>query len=361
MRVEVVAADAGAGIAARAARWSRSFGAEVAVRPVGPAGPADAVASSTADAVVLTAGAHVDDPALAAAVREAAVPVVHADTDAVTGPSGAVRAACDRVVQGRGQASLRFAVRLAAALAAGPRPVTHAYGMNSAQVADWRPAAGDDGTEGAGQSGATQPPGPRPPPSGAPVVVLLHGGFWLHEWERDLMDPLAVDLAARGWATWNVEYRRLGPTGGGWPATLEDVRAAVAALPRAHGPVVAVGHSAGGHLAAWLAADGAVDGAVAVAGVLDVAAAVADRLGGGAVAAFAGTDPEAADPPPPQVPVVLVHGGADRVVPPAQSESLARRHGLALSVVHGEDHFAVLDPGSRTWAQTVAAVQRLPA
>ena len=72
------------------------------------------------------------------------------------------------------------------------------------------------------------------------------------------MTPLARDLAARGFAAWNIEYRRVGQEGGGWPGTLEDVAAAADAVPGLDGVdpsrVVTVGHSAGGHLALWLAA-----------------------------------------------------------------------------------------------------------
>ena len=62
-----------------------------------------------------------------------------------------------------------------------------------------------------------------------PVAVLIHGGFWRHHWTRDTTDALAVDLARRGFATWNMEYRRVG-MGGGYPSTLQDVAAAVAFL-----------------------------------------------------------------------------------------------------------------------------------
>ena len=60
-----------------------------------------------------------------------------------------------------------------------------------------------------------------------PCVVLVHGGFWRIGWDRTLMTPLAIDLAAPGLAAWNVEYRRVGQEGGGWPGTLEDVAAAI--------------------------------------------------------------------------------------------------------------------------------------
>nr|WP_279579059.1 alpha/beta hydrolase [Fodinicola feengrottensis] len=96
-----------------------------------------------------------------------------------------------------------------------------------------------------------------------PVVVVIHGGYWSDAYGKDLGDPLAVDLANRGYAAVNIEYRRLG-SGGGWPATLTDVAAAIDSLdtvvrPAAHDRldltrVVALGHSAGGQLAVWAAA-----------------------------------------------------------------------------------------------------------
>ena len=97
------------------------------------------------------------------------------------------------------------------AAAAGVQTRTHAYGADPEQVADLLLP----GTAGAGG-------GP------SPVALLLHGGFWRARFDRSLMAALAVDLADRGWATWNVEYRRAG-NGGGIPQTLDDVRAAVAA------------------------------------------------------------------------------------------------------------------------------------
>ena len=97
---------------------------------------------------------------------------------------------------------------------------------------------------------------------GFPVAVVIHGGFWRERYGRDLTDPLCADLARRGWAAWNLEYRRLGDGpggGGGWPATGEDVLAGTAHLAQLDAPldlgrVVTAGHSAGGQLAVWLAA-----------------------------------------------------------------------------------------------------------
>ncbi len=102
-----------------------------------------------------------------------------------------------------------------------------------------------------------------------PVVILVHGGCWADHLPgldprattMDLLRPMAAALASAGMATWNVEYRRNGNPGGGWPGTFEDLSATTDFL-RAIAPkygldlqrVAAVGHSSGGQLALWLAA-----------------------------------------------------------------------------------------------------------
>lgn len=223
-----------------------------------------------------------------------------------------------------------------------------------------------------------------------PVVVLVHGGFWRWGWDRTLMTPLARDLAARGMAAWNVEYRRVGQDGGGWPGTLEDVGAAADALARLDGVdasrVVTVGHSAGGHLAAWLAARHRLPAgapgagprvrpraAVSQAGVVDLARGALDRLGDGACAAFLGGSPRevperyaAASPAallPSGVPLLLVHGGRDDIVPPGQSRAYAEAAAAAgdeveLVELPDADHFDVVEVGHPAWE---AVVRRLPA
>jgi acetyl esterase/lipase len=222
-----------------------------------------------------------------------------------------------------------------------------------------------------------------------PVVMLVHGGFWRWGWDRTLMTPLARDLAANGIAAWNVEYRRVGREGGGWPGTLEDVAAAADAIAEldAVDPtrLVTLGHSAGGHLALWLAGrhrlapgePGARPrvrplGAVSQAGVTDLARGAAENLGDGACQALLGGTPEehperyaAASPAallPLGVPVLLVHGAADDLVPPSQSRAFARAAravGDEVEVVElpGADHFDVVETSSEGWA---AVVDRLP-
>ena len=102
------------------------------------------------------------------------------------------------------------------------------------------------------------------------VAVLIHGGFWRQRYGRELEGGIARDLVARGWAVWNIEYRRLGG-GGGWPETFDDVEAAIGALPVEASRVVAIGHSAGGQLAVWARGAGrSWTRAVSQAGALDL-------------------------------------------------------------------------------------------
>jgi acetyl esterase/lipase len=216
----------------------------------------------------------------------------------------------------------------------------------------------------------------------APVAVVLHGGFWRAAYGVELARPLAADLAAAGWAAVAVEYRRGGT--GGWTAPLEDVAAALDALPGLPGhdrldlaDVTVVGHSAGGHLAAWAAGrgrlpDGApgarprlrVTAAVLQAGVLDLARAAEAGLGRGAVREFLGGGPEevpdrfaVADPVrllPTGADVLCVHGTDDDVVPPEQSErwaAAATAAGDRVQVVPVPGgHREPIDPAGPQWA-----------
>jgi acetyl esterase/lipase len=199
------------------------------------------------------------------------------------------------------------------------------------------------------------------------VVVLIHGGFWQQQYGLDLMTPLADDLANRGFAVWNIEYRRVGQPGGGWRGTLDDVAAAVEYVPslaKAMGfeltDVSVVGHSAGGHLALWLGGldDFAVPVKIAVGQgpVADLEAAARADLGGGAVQSLLGGTPA-------QVPEryrfaqparstgttrqVAVVGHNDDIVPPEFSR------GFETIEVPDTDHFDLIDPTSTAWATVI--------
>lgn len=250
---------------------------------------------------------------------------------------------------------------------------------------------------------------PEPPASATAdggwrgVVVVIHGGYWRDKYTAELGAPAARDLAAHGFAAWNLEYRRAGSDGvqgaGGWPATFEDVISGIdrlADVPAlsivadddaarlgqlvAAGRVVGLGHSAGGHLAVWAAgrsrlpadAPGAgprvpLRGVVSQAGVLSLAAAeelnlsngAARNLMGGASTdspelrrAFALADPASALPI--GVPVHAVHSRADEAVPFALSADYvaAARAAGDPAVLHETtgDHFAVIEPEAESYA-----------
>lgn len=252
-----------------------------------------------------------------------------------------------------------------------------------------------------GQYGDLWLPDGAAPPSGRgwPVVVLLHGGFWKAVYTKSLMTALAADIMERGWAAWNLEYRRIGSIpGGGWPGTFEDVGAGIDHLATVAGMhpldlsrVVTVGHSAGGHLALWAAgrpklppeAPGApagpgvrVSGAIGLAPVADLAEAAAMGLGGGAVIRLLGGSPErrperyaVADPArllPLGVPQVLVHGDRDGAVPIVVSRHYVERAVAAgdpatLVELPGVGHMELIDPASAAWSSVLLHLRRLVA
>jgi pimeloyl-ACP methyl ester carboxylesterase len=185
--------------------------------------------------------------------------------------------------------------------------------------------------------------------TGERVAVLVHGGFWRPAFTRSNTRALAVDLALRGWTTWNVEYRRAGVE-----ATLADVAAALGLI----GPATAIGHSAGGHLVLWAAAEGLVERAVSLAGVSDLARAAREGIGNGAAVEFAGPEPPAhADPMrrlPLRAPVLLVHGTEDDRVPVDYSRAFAAAAEAPLLELPGAGHFEPIDPRTREWERVVA-------
>lgn len=230
--------------------------------------------------------------------------------------------------------------------------------------------------------------GPRP------VVVLIHGGFWRLPWGLDLMRPLAADLVGRGFAAVNVEYRRLGESGGGWPGTCQDVSAALQAAARELdvSRLALVGHSAGGHLALWAAhqALSPVRLVVSQAGVADLRSAARDRLDGSvdtlpAAVELMGGEPggdggglgvgvgsERGDGPAyalaspiellplgPSTHQLVVHGDADDRVPFQQgidyvAAAQAVGDSAELAAFTGMGHFELIDPTHESWLRTVA-------
>jgi acetyl esterase/lipase len=213
-----------------------------------------------------------------------------------------------------------------------------------------------------------------------PVVIVIHGGCWLAEYDLGYMSAFADALTAAGVATWSIEYRRVGNEGGGWPGTFQDVADAADFLLEIafeHNldldQAAAVGHSAGGHLALWLAGrkwlDGedplrgerplALNGVVALAGIPDLAAYAAPEGCGAAVSGLLGGEPgevpdrlQRASPiqlVPFGIDVAMVIGSHDPIVPRSQADGFAdaaRQMGdsVAVTTSLGAGHFELVDP-----------------
>lgn len=224
-----------------------------------------------------------------------------------------------------------------------------------------------------------------------PVVVMVHGGCWQTEIAtRDIMNYIANDLREDGIAVWNIEYRGT-DRGGGYPGTYQDVGAAAdmlaaeaKALNLDLSTTIAIGHSAGGHLALWLAARQAltedaplrganpllIDAAISQAGIADLRAAMtreghacgteAPRLMAGD--AFALTSP-------PEMPVskalqIQFHTDKDRIAPPSYASdyaaNMAKRGVTVETHIHGpEGHVELIAPSSRSWAAQKARIKQL--
>lgn len=239
-------------------------------------------------------------------------------------------------------------------------------------------------------------------PGGAgphPVVVLIHGGCFkaAYATTRDLA-PMGDALKDAGIASWNVEYRRVGQPGGGWPGTYLDVGHAVDHLrslardyPLDLSRVVILGHSAGGHLAMWAAARSrvpvssplhiadplAVRGVIDLAGPLDMTAnipgyeslcrdSVITSLMGGTPATVAERYAHASPIKllPSGIPQVLIWGTQEDFVPRPFVDAYveqATRAGdrVRLIVIPGAGHFETANPRASTWPKVEGAIRSL--
>ncbi len=263
-----------------------------------------------------------------------------------------------------------------------PRPSadrTIAYGADPLQhVGLWRPA-----------SDATS----------CPTVLMIHGGCWRTDVaQASLMSYVADDLRGRGIAVWNVEYRGVDRPGGGYPGTFRDVAAAADLLAR-DGPalgfdtrrVVAVGHSAGGHLALWLAARPKLSrssvlwsrrplpiaAVLSLGGLPDLALArsdAAEACGADTVDRLIGPvtpahpDPYADTSPDRLLPLgvtqVLVNGAADPIAPPRFAAAWvagARAAGddAESVMVPDQGHVELIAPGTPAWEHAITEIERL--
>jgi acetyl esterase/lipase len=209
-----------------------------------------------------------------------------------------------------------------------------------------------------------------------PVVFFIHGGYWRAKYGLTYAGHLCDALKKIGIATWNVEYRRVGNPGGGWPGTFEDIRSAYHALIAHKNDSIArldlkklcvAGHSAGGHLALCLAAfEPSVKRVLSLAGVLDLHRAWELHLSNNAVVEFLGGTPSEvpdhyreaspAERAIPQARQKLIHGTADDSVPYEISQTYAAKKKKAgehveLMTLPGTGHFEIVDPSSSIYKQ----------
>jgi len=219
------------------------------------------------------------------------------------------------------------------------------------------------------------PPGKGP----FPTLLNIHGGFWRSKYGLAHAGHLCDALRVAGVATFNVEYRRVGNDGGGWPGTFADIRSAYSYVRQEYsrfkldGKRVAVmGHSAGGQLALCLAAhESSLGQAISLAGVVDLKKAFSLHLSNDAVVEFLGGKPadvpehyREADPMELSIPHArqwLLHGAEDDTVPPAFTRDYAERkkklgeHVELVEIAHA-GHYELIDPRSEAYKKVRDAV-----
>ena len=236
--------------------------------------------------------------------------------------------------------------------------LTLGYGVDDATLQRgslWLPAEATDGNH-------------------APLAVLVHGGCWLNAFDIRHTYALATALSQAGFAVWSLEYRRTGDPGGGWPGTLDDIRAGLAYRHRlTDHPIdlertAIVGHSAGGHLALLAASESPeLRGAIGLAAITDILTyARGDNSCESVTANFMGVSADA-DPaawraanPVEQTlhaRTVLLQGDVDTIVDPSQ----AMVPNVRTLILNGAGHFDWVHPGTRAFRLLLATLNELTA
>lgn len=334
---EVYGSETLADLEAAVEGWARSMDVEATCRQSNDeAQIIEDIHRFEGEGIIINPGAFTHTShAIADAIRGVSIPVVEVHISNIREREpwralSVIAPACVRTIYGRGVVGYRNAMRHLvnrAALAF----ETISYGPHIDNVGDLRRGGGD-------------------------LVVMVHGGLWRHEYERDTVETLAVDLTSRGFDTWNLEYRRLGD-GGGWPGSAQDVLTALDFLPRLEldpGRVVIVSHSAGSQLATWAAerTSSNIDLHLALSPLLDLATAIENEdvgadecrqlLDGGAPSCVL----------PTRTTTFIVHALMDQIVPVERSVVIAQAAAIELEQPES-DHFALLDPTKPHWHQIV--------
>lgn len=231
-------------------------------------------------------------------------------------------------------------------------------------------------------------------PGKHPVAIIIHGGCWLSQFGLGYMSHLSAALTEAGFATWNIEYRRIGNAGGGWPGTFEDAAKATDYLREIADKhsldldqVIAVGHSAGGQMALLLGARPQfkkdnplysanplrLKGVVSLAGITDLRRTgtacdkeVIQFTGGEAkdkAAIYDQASPIALAPL--GVKQKIVQGEADTIIPFTMATDYIeaakkKKDGdVELILLKDADHFQIVDPKSAAWAAVLQAATSL--
>ncbi|MDQ2843703.1 MAG: alpha/beta hydrolase [Acidobacteriota bacterium] len=235
-----------------------------------------------------------------------------------------------------------------------------------------------------------------------PLLVFFHGGWWESAYDLGYAGHLCQALKKDGIASWSVEYRRVGETGGGWPTTFQDAAAGfdfaatlAKKFPLNLSRVIVAGHSAGGHLAFWIAGRHHIDhhsevydprpqvplhGALSLAGAVDLRLTIdlsgfftfahdrreVDALMGGrppdVPERYQAGNP--GDLLPFHVPQVLLQGTEDDQIPPdlpSRWAEMSRRLGdtVTVDILPSADHFDLVDPESSAWPTVRNAIRKL--
>ena len=218
-------------------------------------------------------------------------------------------------------------------------------------------------------------------PGPFPVVMHIHGDFWRGEYDFTLGNPVCEEIVSRGVATWNLEYRRIGNPGGGWPGTFQDIRNGYRFISQIASKynldpnrLLVMGHSAGAQLALCLAAhETSLKRVISLAGVVDMQQAWDMDLGNNAVGEFLGGTPKEvsehyreADPMQLSIKATqwLIHGASDDVVPSSLSRNYAEQKRSRGEDAHyleiaSAGHLDLIDPHSAAWPKIESTVMHL--
>jgi acetyl esterase/lipase len=211
-----------------------------------------------------------------------------------------------------------------------------------------------------------------------PLAICIHGGYWRAKYDLEYLGHICAALTANGIATANLEYRRVGNAGGGWPGTFADIRSAYQFVIQKAAQyefdtrrIIGIGHSAGGQLALCLAGhENGLAAAISLAGVVDLLQAYKLHLSNDAVVEFLGGTPtevpdhyREADPMKLaiRIPQYLVYGTLDDVVPPVLAEDYVSfkrktREDVRPVEIAGAGHFEIIDPRTPAWREVQKAV-----